>query len=349
MCAHTKYNIFTYICIYTQIIMTKSALELAVSVDIGGTNIKMGIVTSEGKIIKKDSIKTSGIGNENHFFYTLSKRIKLLLSDLTFDNKVKGIGIGVPGVSKNNREIHYAANLDFLENVDIVSKLQKKMKTPVFYIKDSNAAALGEGLLGAAKGMKDYILLTLGTGLGCSIFVNNQILKGSTGLAGEFGHSIVKEGGRACTCGRFGCLETYVSGSGIVRTVIELLANTRHESDFRNQKTIEITPKSIFEAAKKGDKIALQAFDLTGKILGIQLSNLLTIFDPEAIILAGGLVNASDFLLPSIIYHLENNTLTFYKGNTKVLISSLKANDAALIGAATLVWNNKNVNYYDKN
>ncbi len=313
---------------------------LAASVDIGGTSIKIGIVTSDGRILIKDRLKTACVQNKPHFFELLVAKINALLESMNASQGLRGVGIGSPGISKNKGEIHRAANLHFLEDVNLVTELQNAMQVPVHLIKDSNAAALGEGLYGAAKEMKDYILITLGTGLGCSIFINNQLLEGNTGLAGEFGHAIVTEGGRECNCGKQGCLETYVSASGIVRTVMELLAQSKAQSIFRSQAYEEISPQSIFEAAQMGEALALQAFEYTGRILGLHLSNLLTLFDSEAIIIAGGLTKASKYLLPSINFHLNQNALPLHEGKAKVLLSALNTNEAALLGAASLVWKN---------
>jgi len=311
--------------------MEKIIRDIAIGIDIGGTNIKLGLITPDGEILKKDSFLTSKIESEDDFYNRVCSKVKALSSSLRFQVNIMGIGIGVPGISQSEGTISHAANLPFLKESNIIISLQAIMHLPVYLIKDSSAAGLGEGLYGVAKGMKDYILITLGTGLGCAIFINGELLKGNTGLAGEFGHAIIKEGGRACGCGRNGCLETYVSGSGIVRTFIELLATTDITSHLRNIKLKNITSKLIYAAAQYGDGLALKSFELTGEILGKQLSNLLTLFDSEAIILAGGLANAGDLLLPSITHHIDENMLPFYKGKAQILFSALNTNEAALM------------------
>ena len=324
--------------------MNKIVGEMVVGVDIGGTSIKFALINKEGVIVKKDNLKTSNIQDEYQFFQLFYEKIESLFSPQNRISNLEGIGIGAPGFSSQKGIINNAINLPFLQNLNIVSIIQEKYNVPVFLTKDSNAAALGEKKYGVATSMKNFILITLGTGLGCAIVVNGRIVKGANGLAGEFGHSIIIENGRECGCGKRGCLETYASGSGLVRTVMEMLADSKEESILREMSFQKITPKLIYQAAKKGDQIALQAFDNMGETLGKKLTTLLTLFDPEAIVLAGGLAKSGNFLLNPIINSIEENILPFFKGHVNILFSSLKTNEAALLGAGSLVWENQKLN-----
>jgi glucokinase len=254
---------------------------------------------------------------------------------------LEGVGVGVPGVTSEDGVVNQIANIPFLNNVNLISLLEDKFNVGVHLSKDSNIAAIGEGAYGEAKGMRNYILLTLGTGLGCSVVIDGKVLIGETGLAGEFGHAIIEKNGRECGCGRFGCLEAYVSSTGLVRNVVELLAHKKMSSPLRDSAFNELTSKLIFDAAKEGDSIAKEAFLLTGQILGENIANLFTLFDPEAVILTGGLAKARTFLEPAIIEKVDCNTLYSLNNNLNIRFSSLGVNDAALLGAATLIWNDK--------
>jgi len=321
--------------------MKKIHQKLILGVDIGGTYIKLGLVHPMRGILGKARIRTATVKGKSGFIQALSEKIEELKHTTNLDYELEGIGVGAPGISTEEGVIAQAANISFLANVNLVKLLEREFHIPVVLAKDSNLAAIGEGAFGAAKGMKNYIVLTLGTGLGCAVVVNGQILKGASGLAGEFGHTLVRKNERACGCGRRGCLETYVSGKGIVRTVFELLANSNKKSSLRDYSYNEITPKIIFQEAQKNDPIAKKAFRDTGKIIGEKIANLFTIFDPEAVILAGGLIEAADFLLPVIVETVEKSTLYFLKDKTNVLLSALGANDAALFGAASLILKRK--------
>ncbi len=345
MYAHIFFGIIT---IFVPIVFLKSKFDmkkihqkLILSIDIGGTYIKLGLVHPERGILGKARIRTATVKGKSGFIKALSEKIDELKHTTNLDYELEGIGIGAPGVSSEEGVIAQAANVSFLANVNLIKLLEREFHIPAALAKDSSLAAIGEGEFGAAKGMKNYIVLTIGTGLGCAVVVNGEILKGASGLAGEFGHTLIRENGRACGCGRKGCLETYVSGKGIVRTVFELLANSNKKSSLRDFSYNEITPKIIFQEAQKNDPIAKKAFWDTGKIIGERIANLFTIFDPEAVILAGGLIEAADFLMPAIVETVEKNTLYFLKDKTNVLLSALGANDAALFGAASLILKRK--------
>ena len=337
MCAHTILENYDYIC---PIIINQILVELAVSIDIGGTNTKIALISQQGKIMNQTSMPSHGIANIEQYFQELFSRIDDMRASLNGQSltEIAGIGIGAPGCNGKAGIIDYAANLPFDEPVEIVKICKAAYQRPTFLINDSNAAALGEKYYGGAKALSNFMLLTLGTGLGCGIFLENQIISGKFGLAGELGHVNVVPEGRACGCGRRGCLETYVSATGIKRTVFELMANERDASSLRSLSYDQITAKAIFEAARQEDPIALQAFAVTGKVLGEKLSDMVIALEPEAIFLSGGLTDAGNLLFEPTTFHLNKNLLDAFKGRVQLIPSTLGANDAALLGAASLVW-----------
>ena len=318
-------------------------MQIAIGIDIGGTSTKLVAANTEGFILGKHSFPVDKKNGETVFFQSLFSSIAYLSQSITESFELIGIGIAAPSCSPKKGTIAQAANLPFSESVEIVQILEDKYEVPVSLIKDANAAALGESLFGAAKGMENYIVLTLGTGLGCGIVTNGKLITGNKGQAGEWGHSVIEENGRECGCGQRGCLETYVSATGIKRTLIQLLASSNKHSEFRAVPVNAITSKMIYNAAKNKDSLAVKAFEFTSKILGRKLAELVTLFEPEAIFLAGGLAEAKDFLFQPVIFQLEKNMLGFYKGHVKILPSSLKTNEAALLGAASLVWQKSKV------
>lgn len=318
-------------------------MQTALSIDIGGTSTKLAIVNQEGKILSQLNLKTKDNNNEHDYFESLFKAISTLFSQQNGSLNIKGIGIGAPSCNPKNGTISRAANLPFLEEVEIVKILEERFNLPVFLVKDGNASAIGEGLFGAALDMNNYLVLTLGTGLGCGIVINNKIVAGSNGQAGELGHAVIKKNGRECGCGNKGCLETYVSATGIKRTLFKLLSFSVEENNFKDIPFNTVTPRMIYEAAQNGNLIALKAFQQTGQILGEKLAELVAIFEPEAIFLAGGLSGAGDLLFDPVTSSMEKNLLDFYKGKVKVLRSSLDTNEAALLGSASLVWQDQKI------
>ncbi len=319
-------------------------MQTAIGIDIGGTSTKLAAANTEGQILAKNAFPTNRKDGESSFFHSLFNAVSSLLEDVAEPFDLIGIGIAAPSCLPKEGIIKQAANLPFSEEVEIVHVLQNKYGVPVSLMKDANAAALGEGLFGAAKKMENYIVLTLGTGFGCGIVINNEIVAGNKGQAGEWGHSMIEENGRDCGCGKKGCLETYVSATGIKRTLIQLLALSTEDSVFRIIPFNSISPKMIYEAAQGGDILATKAFDHTGRILGRKLSELVALFEPEAIFLAGGLAEAKELLFRPAIEMMEKCMLDLYKGNVKVLPSSLKTNEAAMLGSASLVWKKSKVN-----
>ena len=316
-------------------------MELALSIDIGGTNTKVALIAYSGKIVATDSIPTQRFENESAYFRGLFRAIGNLLKRISVDYKLTGIGIGAPSCNEAEGIIERPANLPFSDRVEIVQIISQQYGLPTFLTKDSSAATLGEHLYGAAVGIDNFVLLTLGTGLGCGMMINGEIVKGANGLAGEFGHTTVDLNGRACTCGKRGCLETYVSATGLKRTVFELMATTTLPSVFRRISYDHLTSVQIFEAAQKEDPIALYAFKETGKVLGWKLADIISYVEPEMIILTGGLSKAGNLLIEPAMKSMEDNLLGMFKGLVQIRTSALGVNNAALLGAAWLVWQNQ--------
>jgi glucokinase len=312
---------------------------LAVGIDIGGTNTTFGIVDRRGNLLYDGHISTRDHQEVSFFIQALHDQLAPLIQKVTLEGgEVKGIGVGVPNGNFFKGTIEFAPNLPWRGVVPLASLIQDAFTLPTVLTNDANAAAIGEMTYGAARGMKDFIMITLGTGLGSGIVVNGQLVYGHDGFAGELGHVIVFPEGRRCGCGRKGCLETYVSATGIVRTMHELLQSRNIPSSLHNISPEQITSKTIRDAALQGDTLAIEAFEFTGKILGQQLANFVAFSSPEAIILFGGLTRAGDLIFRPTIHAMEENLLQIYKNKIKVLPSELKESDAAILGASALVW-----------
>ena len=312
-------------------------MSLAISIDIGGTNTKIGLVNQSGKVLAKHQFKTWKGTTKNAFFNNLFDAIDQLTFTKDFAS-ISGIGIDAPSCVPAEGIIKEASNLPLRGEVPIVDILAIKYKKPVFLCNDANAAALGEGKFGNAKGMKNFVVITLGTGLGAGIIVNNEILTGQSGLSGEIGHITAIKNGRQCGCGRKGCLETYISATGIKRNFLVQLGEHNLPSSLEQLPLAELTAKKIGLAAKAGDKVAIQAFEFGGQILGENLANFVHLFEPEGIILAGGVAQIGDLLFKPTITALFDNLLPNYIHNIQVLPSALPESEAALLGASTLVF-----------
>lgn len=316
-------------------------IKVTLGIDIGGTNTTYGLVSNSGEILMQNGLPTNAMDPAEDLFKRLFEQF-----DSEFENKkneleLVGIGIGAPNANYYRGTVESPPNLNW-GVVDLKGLLKKYYDLPSAITNDANAAALGELKFGTAKGMKNFIQITLGTGLGSGIVVDGKLLYGYSGFAGEMGHVISIRDGRKCGCGRRGCLETYVSASGLSRTLYELLADSNENSVLRDKSINEIDSKAIYEAAVTGDKIAQNAFKFTGKILGEAMADAVAYLSPEAIILFGGLANAGDLLLNPVKKHFENNLLSFYKGKIKILSSGLPEGDAAVLGASALIWNELN-------
>lgn len=310
-----------------------------VGIDIGGTNTVFGIVDARGNVIASNSIKTGKHANIEDYIAELKVALNKLIEAHDAKDKIHGIGVGAPNSNYFTGTIEYATNLPWKGVVPLAKLLTEAFGVPVAVTNDANAAAIGEMTYGAARGMKDFIMITLGTGVGSGIVVNGQLVYGHDGFAGELGHVIVKpSNGRMCGCGRTGCLETYCSATGVARTAREFLEIRTDPSRLRDLPIEEITSKDVYDAAIAGDKLAREIFQYTGEIMGRAFANFVAFSSPEAIILFGGLSRAGELLMKPIKESMDRNMLNMFKGKTKLLLSELKESDAAVLGASALGW-----------
>ena len=312
--------------------------ELCIGVDIGGTNTVIGAVDIDGNLSAENSISTKKYKKIKTFIEALKIGINECLDSIKKDYILKGIGIGAPNGNYYNGSIEYAPNLDWYEIIPLADILNKHFHVPVVLTNDANAAAMGEMIYGAAKGLDNFIIITLGTGLGSGLVVDGKVVYGHDGFAGEIGHTIYDPNGRLCGCGRKGCLETYASATGIKRTVVELLKNSNTKSILIDIPEGELSSKGIYEAAVKGDKLALEAFDYTARVLGLKLADSIAYTSPEAIFLFGGLALAGDYILKPTKKYMEENLLKIYKNKVSLELSGLMGKNAAILGAAALIW-----------
>lgn len=306
--------------------------EVVAGIDIGGTNTTIGLVSSSGRVLTKSGIKTKQFPIIEDFVATASKLIQEQLESLSTEHKdlvFKGVGIGAPNANPYHGTIENAPNLSWRGIVPLVELFSKSLNAPCKITNDAKAAALGEMQFGAAKGMKNFIVITLGTGLGSGIVANGALIYGHDGFAGELGHVITIPNGRLCGCGRKGCLETYVSATGLVRTYREL-----NPSD-----TSDASARDIAERAQLGEEAAIEAFRQTGELLGFALANSVAYTSPEAIFLFGGLIRAGELLFKPTRESFDKNLLNNYKGHIHIYPSALHESDAAVLGAASIVWN----------
>lgn len=312
--------------------------EVALGIDIGGTNTVFGLIDREGICIAEGTLPTQKHADVEDYIDELFQAINIEKENLSYDLEIKGIGIGAPNASYYTGTIEDAANLRWKGSIPLAELVQKRLDVPVYITNDANAAAMGEKVFGAARDMNNFMVITLGTGLGSGIFANGDILHGHDGFAGEVGHMIVRKSGRECGCGRKGCLETYVSATGVKRSVYKLLARHNGDSELRDIPFNQLTAKMVAEAANRGDEVAKETFTYTATILGEVLANVVAVTSPEVIFLFGGLTKAGDILFDPVRETLEKNLLSIYKNKIKVLPSGLKDN-AAVLGSAALVWN----------
>jgi glucokinase len=313
--------------------------ELTIGIDIGGTNTKFGIVDRQGSVISQGRISTAQYKEFKQFFQGLSEALRKEIKNIPGDHKIIGVGIGAANGNYYKGTIERATNLKWKGIIPLADMFKEEFDLPAIVTNDANAAAVGEMVYGAAKGMKDFVVITLGTGLGSGFVSNGQLLNGKHGIAGEVGHTSVNPAGRYCNCGKRGCLETYVSATGIKRTVYKLLADHLEPSELRGISFDNLTTKMITEAAVRGDIIAQAAFEYTGRILGMKLAETVVHTDPEAIFLFGGLSLAGDLIFKPTIKHMEANLMPLFRGKVKILPSGLQNQAAPIIGASSLVWN----------
>ena len=312
--------------------------KVTVGIDIGGTNTKIGVVDASGKILAHSRISTTNYPKIAAFVAALDSEIHGLL-EKTGTPELGAIGIGAPNGNYLKGTIEHAPNLAWKGIVPLGEMLGKCFPVPVVLTNDANAAALGEMIYGGAKGMRNFIILTLGTGLGSGIVINGELVYGKTGFAGEMGHLTMEPFGRECGCGREGCLETYVSATGIVKTVYELMAERRDPSPLRKIPFEEMTSKIIADAAEEGDQISLAAFEQTAEMLATAICNAAAFCSPEAIFLFGGLAQCGDLLLDPLNRFVDENIMGYYRRSFKILQSGLSEADAAILGASALAVN----------
>lgn len=308
---------------------------LVAGIDIGGTNTVFGLVNKEGEMLTKENVSTEYFPIPEDLVAVVCEHIKKAFQPYSSTYELAGVGIGAPNGNHFNGTIEFAPNLKWKGVVPISQLFSDRLSVKAVLTNDANAAAIGEMVFGGARGMKDFIFITLGTGLGSGIIANGELIYGHDSYAGEIGHVIMFADGRQCGCGRKGCLETYCSATGIKRTYADLLMS-RHEK--ANVEKIGADAKYIYDKACKGDETAIEAFEYTGKILGLALANCVAFTSPEAIFLFGGLALSDQFIFNPTIKSFEENLLHIYKNKIKILPSQLKENSAPILGAASLIW-----------
>ena len=319
--------------------MTNPMEALAIGIDIGGTGTKFGIVDRVGNVLFSSEISTRKHSDVNSFIDELYTELSKLIDNVGGIGRIKGIGVGAPNGNYYTGTIEYAPNLPWKGIIPLARMMEDKFKIPVVLTNDANAAAIGEMMYGAAQGMKDFIMITLGTGVGSGIVANGKLIYGHDGFAGELGHTIIIPDGRLHTgTGKKGSLESYASATGVAQSAMEILKTTDRPSILREIPIEKITSKDVFEAAQKDDEVAKEVFEFTGKILGMSLANFVMFSSPEAIILFGGLTKAGDLILKPTRAHMEANVIEIFENKVKILLSHLKESDAAILGASALMW-----------
>ena len=314
--------------------------DVVIGIDIGGTNTVFGFINSEGKCLVEGSIQTQSQERFEDYLDDLFIAIEQSSIESKENLNVIGVGIGAPNANYKTGTIDNAANLRWGGILPLARLVEERLHVPVKLTNDANAAALGERIFGGAKDMSDFMVITLGTGLGSGIVVNGDLLYGHDGFAGEVGHMIVRPGGRACGCGRRGCLETYVSATGVKRTAYKMLAKHLGDSSLRDVPFNQLTAKMVADAANNQDLLAKEIFAYTGKMLGEALANVAAVTSPKAIFFFGGLAKSGDLLFDPVRETLEKNILFLYKDKISLLASEL-GDDAAILGASALIWNDQ--------
>lgn len=312
-----------------------------IGLDLGGTNSVFGIVDSRGEIKATTSIKTQGYAKVEDYVAASVEAVKLIIDQVGGIETIKAMGIGAPNGNYYNGTIEFAPNLEWGHDgiVPLAKLFSDALGIPVALTNDANAAAIGEMTYGVARGMKNFIVITLGTGVGSGIVVNGELVYGCDGFAGELGHVIMRrENGRACGCGRKGCLEAYCSATGVARTAREILSTTDKPSVLRELDPEVITSYDVSMAAAKGDQVALDIYQFTGKMLGEACADFAAFSSPEAFIFFGGLTKAGDLIMKPIKEAYEESVLNIFKGKAKFLVSGLDGSSAAVLGASAVGW-----------
>lgn len=312
---------------------------LVIGIDIGGTGTKFGIVDRVGNVLYGSDMSTRGHDEVERFIDTLYAQLQPLIVEAGGVGRIKGIGVGAPNGNYYTGTIEYAPNLPWKGIIPLAKLIQDKFQLPVALTNDANAAAIGEMMYGAAQGMKDFIMITLGTGVGSGIVANGHLIYGHDGFAGELGHTIIIPDGRLHEgTGKKGSLESYASATGVRLNALEMMQQSTEPSLLRDVPADKLDSKAVYDAAVKGDKLAKQIFDFTGKILGIALANAVMTTSPEAIILFGGLTKAGEWILKPTRENMEANLIHVFQNKVKILVSHLKESDAAILGASALAW-----------
>ena len=316
------------------------AQDLVIGIDIGGQTTKCGIVDARGSVLSQTVIRSDNHTDVAPFIAELAEALNRIIAEAKAEGKIRGIGVGAPNGNYYTGTIESAVNLVWggTKIIPFAKLLSEQMNgIPVSLTNDANAAAMGEMTYGAARGMKNFIMITLGTGVGSGIVINGEVVYGHDGFAGELGHTCaVRHNGRQCNCGKTGCLEAYASAMGVARTAREWLEMSNEPSVLRSLD--KISSKDVYEAAKEGDKLALKIFEFTGRILGEKFADFIEFSAPEAIVLFGGLARAKEFLFEPIQKAMDENVLSLWKGKVKLVFSQLKESDAAILGASALAW-----------
>jgi glucokinase len=319
-----------------------SLQQLAIGIDIGGTGTKFGIVDRNGNILFSSEISSRNHSEVEGFIDELYEALSELIEKAGGVGRIKGMGVGAPNGNIFSGTVEYAPNLPWKGIIPFAKMMEDKFKLPVVLTNDANAAAIGEMMYGAAKGMKNFIMITLGTGVGSGIVANGKLIYGHDGMAGELGHNIIIPNGRLHEgTGKHGSLESYASATGVRLTAIEMMSKSNEPSVLRQIPPEKIDSKKVYEAAIQNDKLAKEIFDFTGQILGLALANFVMFSSPEAIILFGGLTKAGDLILKPTRENMEANLIKVFQNKVKILVSHLKEADAAILGASALAWEMK--------
>ena len=317
--------------------------NLVIGIDVGGQSSKLGVVNAKGEILEQCVISSLQT-NLNDYLSDLSGAIKDLIAKTKNVGEVKGIGIGAPNSNYYKGTIEYAPNLKwgYVDGqptiIEFTKLLSGMVGIPVTITNDANAAAMGEMAYGVAKGMKNFVMITLGTGVGSGIVIDGKMVYGHDGFAGELGHVCIERNGRQCNCGLKGCLETYTSAMGVARTARELLASDKRDSLLRKLDPEKISSKDVYDAAKQGDELSLEIFNYTGTLLGRAFADFVKFSAPEAIVIFGGMAKSKEYFHGALVKSMNDNLMKVWKNKIQILYSSLKESDAAILGASALAW-----------
>ena len=314
--------------------------NLVIGIDVGGQTTKCGVVDARGTVLAQTVIRSDSYTTVEPYIEELAAALKKIITDAGAEGQIRGIGVGAPNANYYTGEVENAVNLSWgrAGSIPFAKMLTEAMGgIPVTLTNDANAAAMGEMTYGAARGMKNFIMITLGTGVGSGIVINGEMVYGHDGFAGELGHTtIVRHNGRRCNCGKSGCLETYCPAIGVARTAREWLDMSDQPSALRSLDSI--SSKDVYEAAKEGDALAIKIFEYTGTLLGQAFADFIAFSSPEAIVLFGGLARSKEFLTEPILRSMNDNVLPLWKNKVQLVYSQLKESDAAILGASALAW-----------